>query len=126
MAFDYFCVSEGPLCTAPIASITAVTPDCSTNTMTIDVNVSSLGDASSVTVQYSANGGPYLTACNLVAPGPCSITGLNVTDVVNVQVVHDQDNVCSIDQGSSGGGSHLHHLRRSRARRDLLLHRFGQ
>ncbi|MBK6752566.1 MAG: hypothetical protein IPG69_03035 [Flavobacteriales bacterium] len=75
MAFDYFCVSEGPLCTAPIASITAVTPNCLTNTMSIDVNVTSLGDATSVTVQYSANAGPYSTACNLVAPGPCSITG---------------------------------------------------
>ncbi|MBK7268551.1 MAG: hypothetical protein IPI07_03220 [Flavobacteriales bacterium] len=99
MAWDYFCVSEGPLCTAPIASVTAVTPDCLTNTMAIDVNVTSLGDATSVTVQYSVNAGPYVTACNLVAPGPCSITGLNVTDVVNVQVVHDQDNVCSIDLG---------------------------
>ncbi|MBP7450405.1 MAG: hypothetical protein KA817_10215, partial [Flavobacteriales bacterium] len=100
MAFDYFCVSEGPLCTAPIASVTAVTANCLTNTMSIDVNVTSLGDATSVTVQYSVNAGPYLTACNLVAPGPCSITGLSTTAVVNVQVVHDQDNVCSIDLGN--------------------------
>ncbi|MBK9076095.1 MAG: hypothetical protein IPL77_14180 [Flavobacteriales bacterium] len=59
MAFDYFCVRPTPLCFDPVATVTSVVPDCSTGTLTLDVDVTSLGDATNVTAEYALNGGSY-------------------------------------------------------------------
>ncbi|MCC6576343.1 MAG: hypothetical protein IT228_03275, partial [Flavobacteriales bacterium] len=98
MAFDYFCVRPTPLCTDPVATVTDVTPDCGTNSLNIEVDVTSLGSATSVAVEYSVNNGPYTTACSMGAPGQCTITA-GAADVVGVRVRNEQDGDCVIDLG---------------------------
>ncbi|MCB0793006.1 MAG: proprotein convertase P-domain-containing protein, partial [Flavobacteriales bacterium] len=99
MAFDYFCVQQGPLCDDPVATVTSVnSPDCNLGTFSIDVDVTSIGDATSVTVQYALNGGGWNNGCTLNAPGPCQIVA-GSQDVVTIRVIHDQDGDCYQDLG---------------------------
>ncbi|MBK6627853.1 MAG: hypothetical protein IPG35_09745 [Flavobacteriales bacterium] len=104
MAFDYFCVRPTPLCTDPVATVTGATPDCSTNSLTVGVEVTSIGSATSVAVEASINNGPYTTVCSLNASGLCNIVA-GSADVVAVRVRNEQDGDCLIDLGEYDAGA---------------------
>ncbi|MBK7753070.1 MAG: hypothetical protein IPI41_10870 [Flavobacteriales bacterium] len=102
MAFDYFCVSEGPLCTAPTANVTIDGAACPS--FNLNVDVLPLGSAANVNISYTVNGGlptsvgPYGTGVQVLGP-------FTSPDVVNVTIVHNSDAACNVPKGNFSGPS---------------------
>ncbi|MFK8057301.1 MAG: T9SS type A sorting domain-containing protein [Saprospiraceae bacterium] len=91
--FD-FCVQE-VTCTAPIAAVTTVSSTSCPAGVSFNVDVTSLGSATSLTLTTDAGTTPVpVTAVGVYAVGP--ISGVTV---VNFTAVHDQDASCTIAVG---------------------------
>ncbi|MBK7384708.1 MAG: T9SS type A sorting domain-containing protein [Flavobacteriales bacterium] len=92
-------------CTEPDAAI-SVNNLCATNQFNIDAEILFTGDGSSVTLQYTVNGGaptdiPGLLENDIETLGPFAIG-----DVVNVRLLHESDAACDRNFGNffySGG-----------------------
>ncbi|MFZ1693609.1 MAG: proprotein convertase P-domain-containing protein, partial [Flavobacteriales bacterium] len=82
-------------CTAPSASATVV-PDCQSSTYTIQVNVSSVGDAPSVTIQSPTGTNVHST----VGTGTYSIGPIAFGSARTVTVVHNGNSACNLNLGS--------------------------
>jgi len=83
-------------CTSPEATAVLGTTDCVAGTFMIDVDVTDLGDATSLTI--SNDGGVAstpVTAVGMVSVGPFA----SGSEVV-VTVEHDQDNLCNLELGA--------------------------
>ncbi|HQV39338.1 MAG TPA: T9SS type A sorting domain-containing protein [Flavobacteriales bacterium] len=81
-------------CTPPVATVVAV-DDCDNNQFSITVNVTSIGDGTSVDLIYSVDGGADQT---MSAPetGSYNIGPFTVGQVVNLTVAHSSDPLCNI------------------------------
>jgi hypothetical protein len=82
-------------CTPPAATVIS-TDDCANNQFTITVNVTSIGDGTSVDLLYSVNGGADQTAQTGVQVGAYDVGPFTVGDVVNVTVAHSSDPMCNL------------------------------
>ncbi|MCA0152772.1 T9SS type A sorting domain-containing protein [Winogradskyella vincentii] len=86
-----------PTCTSPAATAVAV-DNCGSAQFSIDVDVTSLGDATSVTISNNAGVAPTtVSATGMVTVGPFPA---GPGGVVDLTLEHDQDNVCNVDLGS--------------------------
>ncbi|MCB0791982.1 MAG: hypothetical protein KDB97_09465, partial [Flavobacteriales bacterium] len=100
MAWDYFCVSEAPLCTPPMATASVDATNCPD--FNVDVDITDLGDATDVNISYTVNGGtpidigPFGTGIQSLGP-------FTYPDVVNVTVVHNGDAACNLPLGNFSG-----------------------
>ncbi|MBK6408990.1 MAG: T9SS type A sorting domain-containing protein [Flavobacteriales bacterium] len=81
-------------CTPPVATVVAV-DDCDNNQFSITVNVTSIGDGTSVDLIYSVDGGADQT---MSAPetGSYNIGPFTVGQVVNLTVAHSSDPLCNV------------------------------
>ena len=104
--FDFLVTYSGacaPACTQPSASA-ALVVDCNTLTFTVEVDLTSLGDATNVDITADVNGGGATVVHDDVSALQTYLLGPYASgDVVNVAVVHNQDNVCSLGLGNYGG-----------------------
>lgn len=85
-------------CQLPQASMTAV-DDCPNNQFSVEVNVTSLGDASSVNIIYAVNGGGAQTVSG-AGLGTTVLGPFTINDDVAVIVQHGFDPACSVALGS--------------------------
>ena len=93
---DDILVQEAPLCTEPMATYTVVDDCAVSGGFLIDVEVTDLGDATSLTISDDQGSATQsLMATGTVQFGPYT----NATDVV-ITVGHDQDSVCDIMSGA--------------------------
>ncbi|MBS1581318.1 MAG: T9SS type A sorting domain-containing protein, partial [Bacteroidetes bacterium] len=90
-------------CQPPIATVTAV-DDCPSNSFTITVNVTSTGDAPTVTLEYDVNDGSPVSIPGIGA-GEFVLGPFIIGDVVDVLVAHESDPSCNqaFDNVVSGG-----------------------
>ncbi|MEL0643240.1 T9SS type A sorting domain-containing protein [Olleya sp. Ti.3.14] len=80
-------------CTSPVATAVVGTTDCAAGTYMIDVDVTNLGDATSVTIANDAGvSSTPATATGMVSVGPFTPG----TDV-NITIEHDQDSLCNLE-----------------------------
>ena len=92
-------------CTSPAASGTGI-DDCPNNQFSVDVDLTSIGDASSVDIVEDVNGGGEVvvhndvTTLQIYAMGPYA-----VGDNVNIRVLHNDDPACDLDLGSFSAGA---------------------
>ena len=102
-AYEYgFCLNSPiitsatpPTCTVPVATAVLV-ENCAGGTFTVDVDVTSLGDATSLTISNDAGvASTAVGATGMYSAGPFP----NYT-AVNLVLEHDQDNVCNLSLGS--------------------------
>ena len=85
-------LNPAPTCTAPTATASVV-DDCGNSQFRIEVNVTSLGDATSVTITNDAGiGSTTVTATGVVTIGPFA-AGPNAS--VSLGLEHDQDSECN-------------------------------
>ncbi|HPF91511.1 MAG TPA: proprotein convertase P-domain-containing protein, partial [Flavobacteriales bacterium] len=90
-----------PACTDPVATAAVVETDCATGTFTVEVDLTDLSGASSVDITADVNGGGAtvvhddVTALQVYVLGPYT-NG----DVVNVAVLHNDDNACDLPLGN--------------------------
>ena len=82
-------------CTPPAATVMSV-DDCPNNQFSLTVNVTSLGDGTSVDLLYSLNGGPVQTYQAGVSIGTYTVGPFTVGDVVNLTVAHSSDPMCNV------------------------------
>ncbi|MCB9169431.1 MAG: T9SS type A sorting domain-containing protein [Flavobacteriales bacterium] len=82
-------------CTPPTASYT-VTDDCVNNNFTITVNVTSLGDATDVDINYNTAFGSSGSLTNL-GIGTYDLGPFPVGDVVDFVVAHSSDPACNLN-----------------------------
>ncbi len=80
-------------CIPPTATVTAV-DDCANNQFTLNVNVSSLGDGTSVDLVYNVNGGADQTLPGLPT-GIYPLGPFTVGQSVNLVVTHSSDPMCN-------------------------------
>ena len=81
-------------CTPPTVSITA-TDDCDNNQFSLNVDITSLGDAMAVNLLYNVNGGADQTLSE-VGTGIHTLGPFTVGDLINLTVQHDSDPVCNL------------------------------
>jgi len=82
-------------CTPPVATA-AVVEDCANSQFSVTVDVTDLGDATSLTISNDAGvASTSATAIGMVTVGPFA-----AGTPVNVTVEHDQDAACNLDLGS--------------------------
>lgn len=81
-------------CTPPMATVVA-TDDCANNQFSLDVNVTSLGDATDVDLIYNVNGGADQTLADQQV-GTVTIGPFTVGEVVNLTVAHSSDPLCNL------------------------------
>ncbi|HMN06954.1 MAG TPA: T9SS type A sorting domain-containing protein [Flavobacteriales bacterium] len=81
-------------CMPPTAQVTAV-DDCDNNQFSLNVNITSLGDAGSLDLIYSVNGGSNQTVSG-VSTGIQTIGPFTVGQSVNLMVAHDSDPACNL------------------------------
>lgn len=92
--------TPAPLCTSPAATA-SVTDDCPMNQFSVDVDLTSIGDAPNVDIIENVNGGgdvvvhDDVSALMMYAMGPYT-----VGDIVNIRVLHNGDPVCDLDLGN--------------------------
>ncbi|WKZ64870.1 MAG: proprotein convertase P-domain-containing protein [Flavobacteriales bacterium] len=98
-------------CTAPSATASVVT-DCATGTYGIQVNVTGIGDAPSVTIQSPTGTNVHSN----VGPGTYTVSGIPFGSPRTVTVVHNGNSLCNLglgsfnftDQGSTCHGAAAH------------------
>ena len=104
--FDFVVSYSGicvPSCTQPAATV-QLAPDCDANTFELFVNLSSIGDATNVDITADVNGGGATVIHDDVNTLTTYSLGTYASgDVVDVDVVHNQDNICSLALGTFGG-----------------------
>ena len=86
-----------PECTAPVAT-TSVVDDCQNTQFSVEVDITDLGDASSLTISNDAgvDATTGINAIGIVTVGPFSSDS-----IVTLTLEHEQDSVCNVDLGSS-------------------------
>ena len=91
-------------CQLPQVSATYL-DDCPNNQFSIPVTVTTTGDGSTVTIEYSVNGGAPLTIPG-VGVGETILGPFTINDVVAISVQHESDPTCNVDLGFvTDGGS---------------------
>ncbi len=85
-------------CTIPQVDATVV-DDCANNQFSLDVEVASTGDGSTVNVVYTVNGGDAIVLPG-VGAGITTLGPFAVNDVVNVTVEHESNALCNISLGN--------------------------
>lgn len=94
-----------PDCDAPVASAEVDFSDCPSSTFGISVDLSSIGDASSVDIVENVNDGGEtvvyddITVIDLYEMGP-----YNFGDEVSVVVIHNDDPACNVNLGTFAPG----------------------
>lgn len=93
--------TAAPECDAPVATAAIDFSNCPSPEFSVNVDLTSLGDAGSVDIVENVNGGGEtvihddVTALQEYAMGP-----YDMGDEVNVTVLHNDDPACNIDLGS--------------------------
>ncbi|MCB0769452.1 MAG: hypothetical protein KDC00_03505, partial [Flavobacteriales bacterium] len=85
-------------CTQPEGTAALVT-DCATETFTVEVDITSLGDAAAATINYSVNGGDPQQLANL-GLGVTTVGPFPHGDVVDLVLQHGTNAFCEVDLGS--------------------------
>ncbi|WP_452221021.1 T9SS type A sorting domain-containing protein [Lacinutrix salivirga] len=85
----------------PPAATTAVVDDCANNQFTIDVDVTDLGSATSVSISNDAG---VAATTGITAIGMQTVGPFPAGTAVNLTLEHDQDAGCNVDLGSSLDG----------------------
>ena len=85
-------------CEIPQATAT-VTDDCANNAFNIALDVASTGDAATVDLVYSVNGGAPQTEAG-IGVGVTDLGPFTVGDNVTLSVNHDNDSNCDLDLGT--------------------------
>lgn len=99
MAMDDFCVREQLPC-VPVAATGSDVSDCATNTFSVNVDLTSLGDAPNVDIVEIVNGGaPTVVHDDVSTLQVYSVGPYASTASVQVLVVHPLFNQCTSDLG---------------------------
>lgn len=85
-------------CQLPTATMTNV-DDCVNNQFSVPVDVTSLGDGSTVTITYAVNGGTP-TDLTGIGLGETVLGPFTINDVVSVFVQHENDPACTVTLGT--------------------------
>ncbi|WP_452223035.1 fibronectin type III domain-containing protein [Lacinutrix chionoecetis] len=93
LALDTISFDEAPACIAPAGNGTVVL-DCATSMFSIDVDVTSLGDATSINIFDGTTSTP-VNATGVTTVGPYAFGS-----TIDITLVHDTDNSCDTDLGS--------------------------
>lgn len=80
-------------CVPPTVTVTPV-DDCANNQFSLTVNVTSLGDGTSVSMIYSVDGGADITLSELPT-GTYNLGPFTVGSLVNLTVAHSSDPLCN-------------------------------
>ncbi|MCB0795597.1 MAG: proprotein convertase P-domain-containing protein, partial [Flavobacteriales bacterium] len=92
----YFVACDFPAATSSIGNV-----DCNTGTFDVLCDVTSIGDATNVDLVITVNAGtPTVAANNVSAIQVYNLGTFNSGDVVEVSLVHNQDNDCNINVGT--------------------------
>ncbi|MCB9169889.1 MAG: T9SS type A sorting domain-containing protein [Flavobacteriales bacterium] len=86
-------------CTPPMGTLALDLTNCP-GSLGVTVNVTSLGDAGSVMIEYTVNPPNTPVQIGPFGTGPQTITGLNFGDEVAVTLLHDADAACDQSLGS--------------------------
>ena len=93
VVLDDVVVEPIPACTPPVVNTTTVNENCAGSEFIVEVDITSLGDATSLTLSNDAGvASTAITAVGVAAAGPFPI-GTNV----NLTLEHDQDAACNLD-----------------------------
>lgn len=99
MAMDDFCVREQLPC-VPVVATGADVSDCATNTFSVNVDLTSLGDAATVDIVEIVNGGaPTVVHDDVAALQVYTVGPYANTASVQVLVVHPAFTQCTADLG---------------------------
>jgi hypothetical protein len=85
-------------CNVPVATV-SLDEDCTTSTYTLTVDVSSTGDASTVDIVYSVNGGPAEVEAG-VGTGAIVLGPFPTGSTVQLGLEHASNPICNVDLGS--------------------------
>ncbi|HRH38312.1 MAG TPA: hypothetical protein PK760_08200, partial [Flavobacteriales bacterium] len=85
-------------CSIPVADINIV-DDCSANTYTIEVDVTSTGSGSTAALNYTENGGPEQVLSGL-GLGITTLGPYAFGDTVNIILAHESNSLCNIPYGN--------------------------
>ena len=85
-------------CTPPLANVTVV-EDCPNEQFSIEVDVTSLGDGTSVGIDHTVNGGAVQSQTG-VGTGITILGPFNLDDEVEITLAHEDDVMCNVDLGS--------------------------
>ncbi|MBL0127829.1 MAG: T9SS type A sorting domain-containing protein [Flavobacteriales bacterium] len=84
-------------CTIPEGTVTIV-DDCANDEFSLDVDITSTGDGTTASIDYTVNAGPVQNLAGL----PLGITTLGpfpFGDIVNVTLAHESNSLCNIPKG---------------------------
>lgn len=84
-------------CTIPAGTV-AIVDDCANNQFSLDVDITSTGDAATATIEYTVNGGPVQTQTG-AGIGITTIGPFAFDDIVNVTIAHESNSLCNIPKG---------------------------
>lgn len=82
-------------CVIPQVTATPV-DDCENNQFSIDVDVATTGDGAFVDLVYTVNGGDPETISG-VLPGITTIGPFTINDIVNITVLHESSEACTVN-----------------------------
>jgi hypothetical protein len=85
-------------CEIPQGTVTVV-DDCANNQFSLEVDVTSTGDASTASVIYTVDGGAPTTQTGLPL-GVTTIGPFNFGEIVNVTLAHESNSLCDISKGN--------------------------
>ncbi|MBK9175918.1 MAG: hypothetical protein IPM46_06175 [Flavobacteriales bacterium] len=85
-------------CSVPQGTV-AVVDDCANDQFSLDIDVTGTGDASTVSVEYTVNGGAIQSASGL-GLGITTIGPFNLDDIVDVTLAHESNSLCNISLGN--------------------------
>lgn len=85
-------------CEVPQGTV-AVVDDCANDQFSLDIEVTSTGDAGTASVTYSIDGGAPTTQTGLPL-GITTIGPFNFGEVVNVTLAHESNSLCDIPKGN--------------------------
>ncbi|MDQ3101266.1 MAG: T9SS type A sorting domain-containing protein, partial [Bacteroidota bacterium] len=85
-------------CALPEVSISIV-EDCANNAFTIEADIASTGDGTTVGMEYTVNGDTPESLSGL-ALGITTLGPFTVNDQVQINVLHESDDMCDVDLGT--------------------------
>ncbi len=85
-------------CAIPAGTV-AVVDDCANDQFSLDVNITSTGDAATATIAYTVDGNPAPDVTG-VGTGITTIGPFDFGQVVNVTIAHESNNLCNISKGN--------------------------
>ncbi len=90
--FEVLCT---PSCVGPSGSA-VVTNDCANGQFSFDVSIDDPGDATTVGIQYSVDGGTPVTLPNQVLYDPINLGPFAITSSVVVVLLHEDESLCNV------------------------------